>query len=186
MFDKALDLAHHLVSCQVKPGDIVADATAGNGNDTLMLARQVGPQGRVYAFDIQPAALNRTRELVSREGVAGRVTLILDGHERMSYHVKDKLAAVMFNLGFLPGGDRGVITTADTTVPGIREALCLLKPGGLVTVVIYTGHQGAAEEKEAVISYCRRLDQRQYTVMHVNFINQVHHPPELLAIRSWI
>ncbi len=184
MFDKALDLAHHLVSLQVRPGDIVTDATAGNGHDTLALARQVGPKGRVYAFDIQPWAITRTRELVNREGMAGRVTLILDGHEHMTRHVKEKPAAVMFNLGYLPEGNREVITTADTTVTGIQEALHLLKPGGLVTIVIYTGHQGSLEEKEAVINYCRHLDQRQYTVMHVNFINQAHHPPELLAIWS--
>ncbi|HHX87018.1 MAG TPA: methyltransferase domain-containing protein [Firmicutes bacterium] len=163
---------------------MVADATAGNGRDTLMLARQVGPWGRVYAFDIQELALQRTRELLVQEGVAGRVYLILNGHEHMSRHIKVPLAAVMFNLGYLPGGDQGVITGADTTVAGIREALSLLKPGGLVTIVIYTGHRGAAEEKEAVLRYCRRLDQKQYTVMHVNFINQVRCPPELVAIRS--
>ncbi len=186
MFDKARNLAHHLVSQQVKPGDITADATAGNGRDTLFLARQVGPQGRVYSFDIQPVALQRTKDLINREGVAERVTLIRAGHEYMSSHIEDKLAVVMFNLGYLPGKerDRGIMTTAETTLSGIGEALGLLRAGGLVTIVIYSGHRGAAEEKEAVIDHCHRLDQRRYTVLHINFLNQVHHPPELLAIRS--
>ncbi len=183
LFDKAIALAHHLVSCRLVPGDLAADATAGNGHDTLMLARQVGPQGRIYAFDVQPEALNRTRELLNNESMAERVTLISDGHEHMSGHVKDRLAAVMFNLGYLPGGDRSIITTAGTTLAGIREALLLLKPGGLVTIIAYTGHRGAEEEKKAVIDYCRQLDQRKYTVMHVNYINQIHYPPELLAIQ---
>ena len=99
MFERALDLAHHLISRRVHPGALVADATAGNGHDTLMLARLVGPGGRVYAFDIQEKALCRTRELLAREGMAERVTLVLDGHENMGRHIDGKLAAVMFNLG---------------------------------------------------------------------------------------
>lgn len=43
----------HFIRQQVMPGDICIDATMGNGNDTVLLSRLAGENGRVLAFDIQ-------------------------------------------------------------------------------------------------------------------------------------
>jgi ubiquinone/menaquinone biosynthesis C-methylase UbiE len=54
----------------VLPGDIVVDATCGNGNDTLALAKLVfadGAQGSIYGFDVQDIALETTSALLDRE-----------------------------------------------------------------------------------------------------------------------
>ena len=47
-----------------------------------------------------------------------------------------------FNLGFLPGGDRAIITQPRTSVAAVRAALDIVRPGGLASVLAYTGHPG--------------------------------------------
>ena len=52
-----------LEALEIKPGQTVCDLGCGNGFYTLELARRVGPEGIVYAVDIQPEML---RLLVAR------------------------------------------------------------------------------------------------------------------------
>lgn len=68
---RPLACAHDWVERVLVPGDSAVDATAGNGYDTLFLARLVGPSGHVHAFDVQAAALEETRRRLRRR-VAGR------------------------------------------------------------------------------------------------------------------
>ncbi len=131
----------------LQPGEVAVDATVGNGHDTLFLAQQVGAQGHVYGFDIQEEALARTRRRLEEAGLRDRVTLLQMGHEHMAEAVPaawhGRIGAVMFNLGYLPGGsDRTCITRPQTTVPALEAALRLLRPGGVLTVVAYRGHPG--------------------------------------------
>ncbi len=37
----------------IREGMTVVDATCGNGNDAQWLAERIGPQGHLFAFDIQ-------------------------------------------------------------------------------------------------------------------------------------
>ncbi|WP_276354814.1 class I SAM-dependent methyltransferase [Cohnella caldifontis] len=140
------------------PGSLAIDATAGTGVDTLFLARTVGPKGRVFAFDIQEAALRRTRDRLA-EAAAGDealapVELVHAGHERMAEFVPaashGRVRAIMFNLGYLPGGDENVITRPDSTLAALEAALELLAPGGALTAVLYPGHPGGETEAAAV------------------------------------
>ena len=148
------DLAHQQVAAVAGTGDEVVDATAGNGHDTLELARLVGETGRVYAFDIQQAAIDQTRRRLSRYGLLERVRLRLCGHqhllERLPPESRGNIAAVMFNLGYLPGGDKQRITRAATTIRGMEQATRCLRPGGILTVLAYPGHPGGSEELDAV------------------------------------
>ena len=52
-----------LEALQIQPGQTICDLGCGNGFYTLELARRVGPEGKVYAVDIQPQML---RLLVAR------------------------------------------------------------------------------------------------------------------------
>lgn len=93
-------LSHDFIDSLLQEGDIAVDATAGNGHDTLYLAQKVGERGHVYAFDVQQAALDSTKERLAENGIPeGRVTLILSGHERMADYVKEPVRCVLFNLG---------------------------------------------------------------------------------------
>jgi len=161
------------------------DATAGNGWDTLFLARLVGPDGRVYAFDIQQAALDETAALLRKNKLLERVDLIHAGHEAMASYVKEPVAAVMFNLGYLPGGDHSIVTRPESTLRGLAAALQLLKPGGLATLVLYPGHAEGKKEKEALLEYCCGLDASTFGVVHARLLNREKPPPELLLVKKF-
>ena len=138
-------LSRDLLSGFVRPGDAVVDATAGNGHDTLALCRAVGAQGRVYAFDVQRAALEATQARLRENGVLdGRARLICDGHENMEDHVREPVRCVLFNLGWLPSGDHHLTTRVGTTLAAVRAALRLLAPGGAVSICCYPGHEEGA------------------------------------------
>jgi 16S rRNA C1402 N4-methylase RsmH len=150
---------HNLVSMvkarlreALPPGAIVVDATVGTGRDTRFLAEAVGEGGRVHGFDIQAEALSQARERLGP--LSGRVRFHRTGHQAMLETLPDaeqgRVAVVMFNLGYLPGGDMHRTTRAGTTLAALASALELLAPGGLLSVVAYTGHPGGREEAEAV------------------------------------
>ena len=153
-FPKATQMAHHLVGERLKEGQVAVDATAGNGNDTLFLARAVGASGTVYALDVQADALGSTAAALEEADVADRVRLVEACHSGLASIVPaehhGEVAAAMFNLGYLPGGDHSVVTQPDSTVRAVQSALELLRSGGVLTVVGYPGHGGGAAETEAV------------------------------------
>ncbi len=180
----ALQMSHEMVSSAVKEGSVAIDATCGNGNDTALLARLVGESGTVFAFDIQREAIENTQRLLSDNGLLPRVRLIEDGHEHLGEYVDVRVSAVMFNLGYLPGGSsREVITRPETTLAAMKSSVDLLQPGGLLTAVIYTGHPGGVREREAVLAWCRQLDQELFTAVHYGPLNQRNDPPSLIAVR---
>ncbi len=179
---KPLLFARKLVTGALKHGDLAVDATCGNGHDTLFLAGLVGQAGRVLAFDIQEEAIVRTRERLSAAGVDSRVTLIRHCHAGLAEHLDSPVGAVMFNLGYLPGGDHSTVTGAETTLPALRAALAALNRGGVITLIVYTGHPGGKEEYEALVAYAVSLPQQEFTVLEYRFINQANNPPLLLAI----
>ena len=125
-------LAKDVLRQAVREGDRVADATMGNGHDTLFLAELVGPEGHVDAFDIQEGALKSTAELLEAHGLQSRVTLFRRSHAEIAEAVSGNLSAVVFNLGWLPGGDHAVTTRCESTRTAILAALELLRPGGVL------------------------------------------------------
>ena len=133
-------LAAEALERVIGPGDTVVDATMGNGHDTLTLCRLVGPVGRVYAFDVQRDAVERTRERLRDAGMLDRATLFCMGHERMAEVVKSPATAVVFNLGWLPGGDHAVTTRWETTRQAVESALYMLRPLGALVICAYPGH----------------------------------------------
>lgn len=184
--NKSVNIARVFISQKVKEGDVVVDATAGNGNDTLFLAQAVGAAGKVYSFDVQSQAIENTQKLLDENGLSGNVTLIQDGHENLDSYIKEGIKVVVFNLGYLPGSDKSISTNADNTIIAIEKALSLLESGGAVFLVIYYGDPTGPKEKERVLEFASNLDQRQYNVSYLNLINQANNPPSLLSIEKRI
>jgi predicted methyltransferase len=153
--ERITTVAHDAIVACLCPGDFAIDATAGNGKDTLLLSRLVGPTGRVFAFDIQPTALARTAEVIHAAGI-GNVELLQCNHAEMrqaipaEYH--GRISAVVLNLGYLPGSDPAIVTHATSTCAAIDAAADLLRDGGLLSVIVYPSHPGGSEEMEAVQS----------------------------------
>lgn len=176
--------AHHLIAKIVRPGDLVIDATAGNGFDTAFLAGVVSPGGKVFAFDIQAEAIANTKKRLEAENLEKAVELYCLGHEELENILKSPVKAIMFNLGYLPKGDHAIITKPSTTIKAIQDGLRLLLPGGLMTVVLYPGHPGGEVEAETVVQFLESLDSSQYTVLKLDFINRRNNGPFLVAVEK--
>lgn len=181
---KVTDLNKVLLEDVINEGDIVIDATMGNGYDTKYLAEKVGENGFVYSFDVQEEAIKSTKKRLEKAGLIDRVNLILDGHQNMDRYVNEEVSCVMFNLGYLPRAKHQVITKPETTLEAIKKSLELLKPNGVVSIAIYTGHEGGMEECDEVFGYVSKLDQSEYSVLNCNFVNQINHPPRLIMIEK--
>ena len=177
-------LAREVILRAVEPGDTVVDATMGNGHDTQMLCETVGPEGRVYAFDVQAQAVEETRNRLRAQGLDGRAELILSGHEHMAEYVKGPVKAVMFNLGWLPGGDHAVTTRWETTRTAVESALDLLAPMGVLVICAYPGHAEGEREKQELAAFLGGLDNRRYNVLHQRFLNAGPGAPECFVIQK--
>src|SRR3712207_586497 len=156
---KVTDLNKVLLEDIIELGDIVIDATMGNGYDTKYLAEKVGENGLVYSFDVQEEAIKSTRKKLEKSQLIDRVKLILDGHENMDSYITEGVSCVLFNLGYLPRAKHQIITKPDTTIKAIEKSLEVLKPHGVVSIAIYTGHEGGMDEFNAVFEYVKNLDQ---------------------------
>jgi predicted methyltransferase len=189
-FSFVISQAQKWVAERVRQGEIVIDATAGNGSDTLFLARIVDAGGTVYAFDIQHEALEHIRKRLETEAdreLIAPITLVLAGHEVMKNRIAlkhhGKIAAIMFNLGFLPGGSQAVITQTDTTIAALGAALELLRSGGIITVVVYPGHDGGLGEAEAVEAWASKIDPHLAQTVVYRFLQKAA-APYLIALNK--
>jgi hypothetical protein len=147
-------------------GALTVDATVGNGYDTLFLAHRVGPKGMVLGFDVQKAALAGARELLKFVGTLDRVSLIHDSHVHLANYLPAEAAiqGAMFNLGYLPRGNRQIITRPDTTVMALRAVLANLAPRGRVTILVYRGHAGGIPEYVEVRQFLEQLPDDDWIV----------------------
>ena len=185
---KILPFAQFLLQSALEPGDIAIDGTAGNGHDTAYLANIVGETGHVYGFDIQSEAIENTKEKLRSENLLQQCTLIQTGHEHVKAYVSEQqygqVKAAIFNLGYLPGGDKSIVTGAKSTIAAIEQLLEIMAPKGIIVLVIYHGHTGGASERDAVLDYATSLPQDKAHVLQYGFINQVNHPPFIVAIEK--
>ncbi|MCT3132139.1 class I SAM-dependent methyltransferase [Lactococcus lactis] len=192
---KQLEMAHWMLKDIIKTNDVVVDATMGNGYDTQFLA-ELG--AKVYAFDVQEEALNATEKRLDDAGIKNQifkknlsnlltepsVNLILSGHEKLSEYVKEPIKAAIFNLGYLPKTDKSVVTRADTTLTALDALTNQLVVGGRIAIMIYYGHEGGMEEKDAVIKWTSNLPQKDWEVTSYAPLNQIHTPPILVLIEK--
>lgn len=163
-----LKLAHQHIQKVLQAGDTAIDATVGNGHDTLFLAEQVGLTGCVYGFDIQATAINASREKLQHAQLVDCVTLIQTSHADMATHIPaskhGKIRACMFNLGYLPKGDKSIITQTDSTLSALSVASDLLTSPGIMTVLAYPGHAGGDEEAASVETWLAQLNHKRFAV----------------------
>lgn len=180
----AVPLCHLFLRERVQLGDRVVDATCGNGNDTLLLAQLVGPTGKVWAFDTQEAAIMATDAALREAGCREWVEMVQEGHERLTEFVSGPVRAVVFNLGYLPGGDKGFVTRPDSTRAALVQAESLIGPGGLVLIVVYTGHPGGDEEWDAVRTWAEALAPWEFNVWQARQLNRSEAAPFLVVVEK--
>ena len=177
-----LTIVHDFLRRHVRPGAFCIDATAGRGRDTALLCRLVGEQGRVLAFDIQDDAIRQTRALLESEGL--RAEVIQDSHANMAqYASPGTVDCIVFNFGRLPGGDPKIFTTAASSLPAIDAGLDLLRPGGIMALALYYGKENGYDEKNAILSHLKSINDRIFTVLACDWLNRRNDPP--LPIFIW-
>lgn len=138
-------------------GSIAVDATCGNGFDTLFLAEQVGRSGLVYGVDIQSRAIETVRAKLLEAGTLPQCRLVVGSHSQLNAMIEPEhvggVSVVMFNLGYLPLGDKSIVTKPETTLAGLDQAFEMLLPGGFLSVLAYPGHPGGREESQCVADW---------------------------------
>ncbi len=165
-------------------GSTAVDATMGNGHDTEALALLVGESGRVYAFDVQAAAVQATRERLDAAGLLGRVTLFQESHARMAGLVPEKPDLIVFNLGWLPGGDKTVTTLLSSTEEAVSQALSLIRPGGMVLICCYPGHPEGRRELKFLEELFSSLPPQQFNCLEHTFLNAGPDAPRCFVIQK--
>ena len=178
---------HHILRNHLQEGDHTIDATAGNGYDTIFLAEQVGLSGKVIAIDIQDSAIRSTREKLESAGLIDRVKLVTDDHaaalRKLIVNDHEKVAAITFNLGYLPGSDKGIKTRAESTEEALATSIQLLSSGGCLCVTAYRGHSGGRAEAETVESFMRK-SQREGHVVDSYEPESSNSPPILWVLKK--
>lgn len=184
--ERPLQFSHRLLEEIIHRGDEVIDATVGNGYDTVFLADLVGEEGKVWGFDIQSQAIQVTKERLVSQKLDGQVQLIHAGHEQIDQYISPdhSIQAAVFNLGYLPKGDKSIITHPKTTLQALDHCLTRLVSGGLISIMVYFGHAGGENERDAILKFSQQLPQNDFTVYHYQIINQINQPPFLLIIEK--
>lgn len=168
------DIAKYFFKGKIPSDGIAVDFTMGNGYDTLFLSTLV-QNGQVYAFDIQESAIKSTGERLRNNGVSN-VMLIQDSHSEVKKYVDSPINAAMFNLGYLPGGDKSIHTMTDTTLKAVQNALDLLAPGGVMTVSVYPGHDEGTREGDALLDMLSLVDRHDFSILQCKMLNSPASP----------
>lgn len=183
-----LQQAHVILETQLDNGDIAIDATAGNGHDSLFLVRQVAPAGLVYCFDIQAAAITATHNRLVAADLRNFALLIPHSHAQMSEQIapehQGKIKAIMFNLGYLPHGDKTIITQTDSTLLALNAATELLAPAGIITILAYPGHQGGDIETIQVANWCYQLNPQEFSIKIIHSAEHKDSAPRLFVLQK--
>ena len=164
------------IESHIREGGTVVDFTMGNGHDTLWLSEKVGPTGKVYAFDIQPAALASTEALLTSSDCPHNYQLILDSHANVEQYVKEPICAGMFNLGYLPGSDKTVTTLRASTMAAVEAALRLLEDDGGLLIAVYPGHEEGTLEGQMLTEFFAPLDRKKICVSQLRIVNSPTSP----------
>ncbi|WP_078379321.1 class I SAM-dependent methyltransferase [Sutcliffiella halmapala] len=186
--ERVLPYSKKLLKLAITEGDIAVDCTVGNGHDTVFLAELVGSSGHVYGFDIQEQAIKETAEQLDKKEASKRVTLFKASHARLLEHIPvedhSNIRGAIFNLGYLPGGDKEIVTLAESTITAIEQLLSVMTKEAVIVLVVYHGHPEGQVERDALLDFVMNLDQKKAHVLQYRFMNQVNNPPFIIAIEK--
>lgn len=189
LFQSPIDYAHQLWKQILSQGDWAIDATCGNGKDALYLAQSIAPlSGGLIALDIQEAAITATKQLLGKHfspDETAFIHLCQQSHEtfpEIAHHKPIKI--IVYNLGYLPGGNKSLTTLTLITLISVKNALNLLGSQGLLSITCYPGHLEGAREEQALLEWASCLDPKLYSVCHLRWQNRKASPSLLLIQKS--
>lgn len=169
------DLSHYIIKNFLENKNLAIDATLGNGYDTDFLSSMFK---KVYSFDIQKEACDNYK-------VNDRnIVVINDSHHLFKNYISENVDCIMYNLGFLPGGNKEITTLHNTSLESIKVGLELLNSGGIMTICIYRGHDEGKIEETCILEYLKTLPKNVYGVMVHSYLNRQNISPLLVIIEK--
>lgn len=181
----AVTMSHMILEPYVAQAKIIIDMTCGNGYDTLFLAKHMTTQAMLYAFDIQPCAVEAAKKRVEMALLSEKHVIYQCGsHDELAANVDRPLDIVVFNLGYLPSGDHHIHTKSEITIKAVKICLNKLAINGIIMLAAYPGTPAGKIEAEAVRSFVTTLPQRAFDVSTWQPINQIHYPPVLYMVQK--
>ena len=175
-----LNKVKQLIETNLKPNDLAVDMTIGNGNDTLFLCNKLN-KGHVFGFDIQDIAINNTKKLLEENNI-NNYTLFNTSHENINEILNqyiNKISLILFNLGYLPNGDKSITTNHKSTLNALKNSFKMLNNKGIILIVVYPHKEGKIEEKE-IINYLNQNNIKYNTYHNTDNINA----PYLIEIKK--
>lgn len=169
-------MIHDIIKSKIGNGNIAIDATLGNGHDSDFLGELFN---KVYSFDIQEEAVVNYNKSNRKN-----VQAILDSHENFKKYITEDVDCIVYNLGYLPGANKDVTTTVNSTIKSISNGLDILGKNGLMLIAIYSGHLEGSLEKDAILKLAKSLPKNKFGVLYSDFINRPNNPPSLLVIEK--
>lgn len=167
-FSPHLSLAKKYWQEHLAPSDLAIDATCGNGHDTLFLAQIC----HVVAIDIQRDAIQKTESLLEKMQKKAILHCMCHAQiDEVPLPFAPKL--IVYNLGYLPGGDKSLTTKVNTSLVSIKKSLGMLGDGGALSVMCYPGHEEGKREEEAILSFMKALP---WSVCYHQWINRALAP----------
>lgn len=160
----------------IKEGITAVDYTMGNGHDTAFLSHAVGESGKVFAFDIQESALVSTADNLKKEGCPSNYKLICASHHRVKEFVHEPVKVGMFNLGYLPGGDKRITTLRETTLGAVKAAIELMDSDSALLIAVYPGHEEGEIEGEMLTELFASYSRYKYCIGKFRLCNSPTSP----------
>lgn len=180
IINNPVKLSHFIIENRTKNNIKACDMTAGNGYDSKFILDKKNPE-ILYAFDIQDLAKNNTIKLI---GNRSNLKFILDNHKNIDKYINEKIDLFVYNLGFLPKGDKSITTDYKSVIESLKYSLKLLNKNGLILITFYPGHDKGKEESKYVGKFLKSLNQKLFQVIKYDFFNQINNPPYLVSIRK--
>lgn len=163
----------------VEKARILVDGTAGNGWDTLYLVKYSSKEARIFSFDIQPDAIENTRNLIEKDNLEGlkKVNFVCENHKNFQEHIKNPIDVAMMNLGYLPNGKKFLTTHVEDSFETIIQLMFKLKLHGAMSITCYPGHPEGKIEYEVISDFLATISSQDFQIMRIEKWNHIAEPP---------
>ena len=112
------------------------------------------------------------------------IQLKLGSHENLLSKIDKTPDFIVFNLGYLPGGNRAIHTDTAITLKAVDLGLHKISVNGIIMIVAYPGTPDGKKEKDELASFLSHVSQKRFDVSYWQPANQVHEPPVLFVIQK--
>ena len=173
-------LIEFFMQSYVENAEVAVDMTVGNGFDSKNILEILKPK-KLYCFDIQQGALDNSKKLLED---FSNYELILENHRDFDKYVKENIDFAMYNLGYLPKGDKNITTNAVDVEESLKKLLEKLNKNGVIFITFYIGHLCGQIESAEISRVLKNLEQKEFTVLKFLFENQKNNPPYVVMIQK--